>query len=173
MPNRSEYLAQNTQSPYLTVDPESVSNTAPASHIVYVPLLEASTSFPPQPGLPPFQCSIESQSGSSALTPNSDPQTSTAATSTGQSSETATQVSQSASDQTQLRRNHDRLRARHSRIEEEVDEFRETNRNSRSDLGRADAVIDELLALENLPRNIEDKLFEVSQILESVRKRLR
>jgi hypothetical protein len=58
-------------------------------------------------------------------------------------------------------------------MEEEVDEFRETNRNSRSDLGRADAVIDELLALENLPRNIEDKLSEVSQILESVRKRLR
>ncbi|KPM45157.1 hypothetical protein AK830_g1409 [Neonectria ditissima] len=170
---RSEFVTQDAQSPYLTVDPGSFSNNTPVSHTVYVPLLEASTSSSTQPVLQTLQHPQSEVSTSTPDGPYSDPQTSTLATSTMPSSETATQASQEISEQTQMRRNHNRLRARHSRLEEEVTEFQETARNARSNLGRADAVIDDLLALENLPRHIEDKLSEVSQILESVRKSLR
>ncbi|KAM0425962.1 hypothetical protein ACHAPT_008901 [Fusarium lateritium] len=155
------------------MDPPPLPNSTPASHTVYVPLLEASAGAPLQPGLQYLECSTASQSGASALTPNSGLQTSTQATSTLQASETATQASQSVSDQTQLRRNHERLRARYSRLEGEIDEIRDVNRTAGADLGRADAVIDGLLASENLPRHIEDRLSEVAQILESVRKKLR
>ncbi|UPL02528.1 hypothetical protein LCI18_013462 [Fusarium solani-melongenae] len=164
------YVTQNTQGPYLTTDPP---DPAPASHTVYVPLLDASVGPPSQTGLQALQCSPASQSAASTSTPNTDPQTLTRATSTLQCPETATQPSQGTPDQTKLQRNHERLRARHSRLEEEVDEFLAANRTARSDLGRADVAINDLLALEDLPRNIEDTLSEVSQILELVRKRLR
>ncbi|KAI8724143.1 hypothetical protein NCS52_00272000 [Fusarium sp. LHS14.1] len=165
------YVAQSTQS--LTMDSLSFLDPAPASHTVYVPLLDALAGPPSQTGLQALQCSPASQSAVSTSTPNTNPQTVTRATSTLQLPETVTQLSQGASDQTKLQRNHERLKARHSRLEEEVDEFLAANRTARSDLGRADAAINDLLALEDLPRNIEDTLSEVSQILELVRKRLR
>ncbi|RSL58735.1 hypothetical protein CEP54_007625 [Fusarium duplospermum] len=161
------YMTQNTQDPCLTMDPLSFPDPAPASHTVYVPLLDASTGPPSQTGLQALQCSSASQSAASTSTPNT---TLTRATSTQQLPETATQL---ASDQTKLQRNHERLKARYSRLEEDVDEFLAANRTARSDLGRADVAINDLLALEDLPRNIEDTLSEVSQILELVRKRLR
>ncbi|KAK7425558.1 hypothetical protein QQZ08_007999 [Neonectria magnoliae] len=169
---RSEPMAQNTQSPSVTLDFGSFSNT-PVSHPVHMPLLEPPTSSFSQ--LDP-QISQHSPSGNSTPTPtglDSDRQISTLETSSVPSSETSTQAARDASDQTQMRRNYDRLRARHSRLEEEVMEFQETARNARSDLNRVDAVIDDLLALDNLPRHIEDKLSEVSQVLEGVRKSLR
>ncbi|KAH7009632.1 hypothetical protein EDB80DRAFT_713609 [Ilyonectria destructans] len=166
----SEYVTPNTQCPSLNVDPGCVSNTTPVSHTVYMPLLEASTGFILESGL---QSLHHSESGALTLTPDFDPQTLTVANSVIPSSETAIQTSQNELDQTQTRRNYDRLRARHSRLEEEVTDFHETIRNARSNIGRADAVIDDLLALENLPRHIEDRLSEVSQILERVQKGLR
>ncbi|KAK7418763.1 hypothetical protein QQX98_003781 [Neonectria punicea] len=159
----------------LLIFPDTQNRTLESLKSQYTPYYthQAPTSFSLQPDPQTLQ---PSPSGISTPTPiglDSDLQISTLATSAVPSSEAAAQAARDASDQTQMRRNYDRLRARHSRLEEEVMGFHETARNARSDLNRVDAVIDDLLALDNLPRHVEDKLTEVSQVLEGVRKSLR
>lgn len=83
------------------------------------------------------------------------------------------QQSLAVSDQTQLRRNHERFKARNSRAEAENSELRENNRCARADLGRVDSVLDDLLASEDLPSHVFDKLSEVSEILLLIKSRIR
>ncbi|KAF4984207.1 hypothetical protein FZEAL_547 [Fusarium zealandicum] len=163
-------LANNSN---LNMDPNLYPMVAPPSHTLYVPLLDASAGDTSSFDHQPHESFATSPSGAPTLASDSNPRTSIQTMSTPVSTEIPTQASQDPADQSQLRRNYERLRDRHSQIETDISELQDSNRVARSDVVRADALIDELLALQSLPAHVYDKLSEVSDTLLSVKRRLR
>lgn len=58
-------------------------------------------------------------------------------------------------------------------LEAENAELREANQASRSDIGRVNIVLDEVFSLETVPEEMYEKLSLVSDVLNSLRQRLR
>ncbi|KAI1362460.1 hypothetical protein F5Y08DRAFT_274937 [Xylaria arbuscula] len=75
--------------------------------------------------------------------------------------------------QSQWRRNYDRLKSRSQLTENELSDMRESNRESRADLDRVDAILEDVLGLESLPAHIYDRLIQASEIISTTRKKLR
>ncbi|KAF4985004.1 hypothetical protein FDECE_16904 [Fusarium decemcellulare] len=165
-----DYATQAVQSNHSNMDFGILSTTGPPSHTVYVPLLDAQQ---PLASTEPIQYSTGSQSGVLSLAPDSNQQTSTQTIHTLQSSESTTPTSGGALDQTQLRRNHERLKVRYSQAEMEIGELQEASRLARADLGRVDAIIDDLLDIESLSSAVYERLSEVSNIVLSAKRKLR
>ncbi|KAF4969728.1 hypothetical protein FSARC_3071 [Fusarium sarcochroum] len=151
-----------------------ISPTITPSHTVYVPLLHAPASYQPSTEAQYLQFSTASQSVAPSQTPDSDPQTSTQTFPTSRSSEAAVSAPEEPLEHGRLRRHLDMLRARHSQAEVQISEFQEANRNAQAEVSRADEIVDDLLAsAESLPSHVYDKLFEVSEILSTVKRKLR
>ncbi|RFU24657.1 hypothetical protein B7463_g11680, partial [Scytalidium lignicola] len=78
-----------------------------------------------------------------------------------------------SSDQTQLRQNYQRLQLRNSRTETENTQLLEARLSNRTEIGRANSILDEIFAMENVPNEIYERLTQVSNILDSINERLR
>ncbi|KAH6986312.1 hypothetical protein BKA56DRAFT_580224 [Ilyonectria sp. MPI-CAGE-AT-0026] len=154
-PNEYESLDQVSSDSTSVVDTRLFSSTSTPSYTWSVPLLEVPGEHQRNANPQALQVYTPSQSGVASTNSNS------------------AQQSLAVLDQTQLRRNHERLKARNSRAEAENSELRENNRCVRADLGRVDSVLDDLLASEDLPSHVFDKLSEVSEILLLIKSRIR
>jgi hypothetical protein len=73
----------------------------------------------------------------------------------------------------QIQRNNDRLRARNQRAEAEIVELREANRAGREDMGRADAILEELMDSHDVPAGLYESLTKLSKLLETASEKLR
>ena len=72
-----------------------------------------------------------------------------------------------------LQRNYDRLKTRSQQAQRDNAEFREVNRENRTDIDRVDAIVEEVLSFDELSSPIFERLSQVSEILSCVRGRLR
>ncbi|KAH7149078.1 hypothetical protein B0J13DRAFT_550625 [Dactylonectria estremocensis] len=162
--NGYESLDQISSDSPSVVDPMLFSIPSTPSYSLSVPLLEAPIGSQQQPNSQPRLIYTPSQSAVASTDSLSNmPRTNRA----------IGRTQQQASDQTQLRRNYQRLKVRNTRAEAENGELRENNRCARADIGRMDSVLDDLLAAEDLPSHLFDKLSEVSEILLSIKSRIR
>lgn len=75
--------------------------------------------------------------------------------------------------QKQMHRNYERLKTRNQQVQRENAEFREANRENRADLDRVDAIVEEMLALDELDVSVFERFSQVSEILSCVRGRMR
>jgi len=116
------------------------------------------------------------QSDSSiGTTPNTSPNTTPTSTDT---CTTNTTTGSSGIITTQLRRNFQRLQAKNQRAENTITSLRETNRATQEGVTRADAILEEIFALEQdedivIPAAIYDKLAQMSEIFVGIGERLR
>ncbi|KAJ4259623.1 hypothetical protein NW762_007553 [Fusarium torreyae] len=150
------------------------SPTMTPSHTVYMPLLHAPASYELPTDTQYLQFSRTSQSGAPSQTPDSDPQASTQTLPTSRSSEAAVSAPEESLENGRLRRHLEMFRTRHSRAETQISEFQEANHNAQAEVSRADEIIDNLIAsAEGLPSHVYDRLFEVSEILSTVKRKLR
>ncbi|KAH7148317.1 hypothetical protein EDB81DRAFT_758747 [Dactylonectria macrodidyma] len=163
-PNGYELLDQTSSDSPSVVDPRLFSIPSTPSYSLSVPLLEAPIDYQQHSNTQPPLVYTPPQSAVASTNSVSDmPRTNRA----------LDRVQQQVSDQTQLRRNYERLKVRNTRTEAENGELRENNRCARADIGRMDSVLDDLLAAEDLPSHLFDKLTEVSEILLSIKSRIR
>ncbi len=92
----------------------------------------------------------------------------------GSSSIAAQQAGSAASGEAaQLRRSIERLKLRNQRAEGEIEELRDASRAARTDLVRADDILEALMDSGDVSGKVYESLAELSKLLASVSGRLR
>lgn len=81
-------------------------------------------------------------------------------------------TSSHSQDQIRTQRNYDRLRQQRSRAETENTQLRESRDANRSDVDRANEIVDEILCQEQIPEALYTKISQLSDILETIKGRL-
>lgn len=154
------------------------------SRDIQVPIYHAPPSHPHEMPPPPIPVPSQIGSNDSASQPSSTsvsgsplatthqgtPVTSVPTPSNPQSFSSLESISSTPPDQQQLRQNYERLRQRITTVEAET---ADTYDGTRADLRSLSRIFEDIFSLEGLPAEIFNKMKEASEVLSSMKKRLR